>query len=104
MLVSDTLLIASHALNGKDSIFLAQEAGIELTVRNNPKEDKSNADGQAPSNQEDDFPGLDAGSVEACTFCNTISYQATEDLCESIKREPDASAGTLLFLRIPLRR
>jgi hypothetical protein len=74
MLVSDTLLITSHTLNSKNSIFLAQEAGIELTVRNNPKEDKSNADGQASGDQEDDFPGLDTGSVEACTFCNTISY------------------------------
>jgi hypothetical protein len=104
MLVSDTLLITSHTLNGKHSIFLAQEAGIKLTVRNDPEEDESNADGQASGDQEDDFPGLDAGSVETCAFCDAVGHQTTEDLCESIEREPDTSARTLLFLRIPLRR
>jgi hypothetical protein len=74
MLVSYALLVASHTLNGKDSIFLAQEASIKLTVRNNPKENKTNANRQASSNQKDDFPGLDAGSVKACAFCDAISY------------------------------
>jgi hypothetical protein len=36
MLVSDTLLIASDTLNGKNSIFLAQETGVELIIRNDP--------------------------------------------------------------------
>jgi hypothetical protein len=102
MLVSDTLLIASDTLNGQNPIFLAQETGIELTVRDNPEEDESNADGQASGNQENDFPGLDAGSVKTCAFCNAISYQTTEDLCESVEREPDTCARALLFLRIPL--
>jgi hypothetical protein len=104
MLVSNTLLVASHTLNGKHSIFLTQEAGIELTVRNNPKEDESNADGQASSNQEYDFPGFNTRSMETRTLCDAISHQTTEDLCESIEREPDTGAGTLLFLGVPLRR
>jgi hypothetical protein len=102
MLVSDALLIASNTFNSKNSIFLAQKACIELTVRNNPQEDESNADGQASSNQENDFPGLDTGSMETCTFRDAISHQTTEDLCESVEREPDTSAGALLFLRVPL--
>jgi hypothetical protein len=102
VLVSDTLLIASDTLNGKNSIFLAQKACIELTVRDNPKEDEPNADSQATSDQEDDLPGLDTGSVETCAFCNTVCHQTTKDLRESVEREPDASTGALLFLSIPL--
>jgi hypothetical protein len=36
MLVSDTLLVASHTFNGKNSIFLAQETGVELIIRDDP--------------------------------------------------------------------
>lgn len=102
MLVSDTLLIAPDTFDGENSVFLTQETSIELTVRNKPEKDKSNAYGQASSNQEDDFPGLDTGSVETCAFCDAVSHQTTEDLCESVEREPDASAGALLFLGVPL--
>ena len=102
MFVSDSLLVASDTLNSKNSIFLAQETSIKLTIRDDPKEDESNADRQASGNQEDDFPGLDTGSVKACAFCDAVSHQTTEDLCESIEREPDTSAGALLFFGVPL--
>ena len=102
MLVSDTLLIASDTLDCEDSIFLAEETCVELTVRNDPEKDEADADGQASSDQEDDLPGLNARAVKTCAFCDTISYQTTEDLCESIEGEPDTCARTLLFLGVPL--
>lgn len=45
MLVSDTLLVASDTLDGEESIFFAEETCVKLTVRNDPEEDKADADG-----------------------------------------------------------
>lgn len=102
VLVSDSLLIASNTLNGKDLVFLAEETCVELIVRDDPEEDEADADGQASGDQEDDLPGLNVGSMETGSFCDAIRHQATEDLCESVKREPDACARTLFLLGVPL--
>lgn len=102
MLVSDTLLIASDTLNGKDLVFLAEETCVELIVRNDPEEDEADADGQASGNQEDDLPGLNVGSVQASAFRDAISHQTTKDLCESVERKPDTCPRTLFLLGIPL--
>lgn len=102
MLVSNTLLIASDTLNSEDSIFLAEKTCVELTVRNDPEEDETDADGQASSNQKNDLPGFNGGAVETRTFCDAISYQTAEDLCEAVEGEPDTCARTLLFLSVPL--
>lgn len=85
MLVSNALLIASDTLNSKDTVFLAQEACVQLTVRNDPKENSSNTDSQASSNQENDLPGLNGGSMDSRSLSNTVCYQTTEYLGKSIE-------------------
>lgn len=104
MLVSDTLLIASHTLDGKNLVFLTEETCVELIVRDDPEEDEADAYGQASGNQEDDLPGLNVGSVKTSAFRDAVRHQTTEDLCKSIERKPDTCARTLFLLGIPLNR
>jgi len=40
--------------------------------------------------------------VQACSFRNSICHQSAEDLSPAIEAKPDAYAGSLLFLCIPL--
>lgn len=102
MLVTNTLLVDLHAGYSQYSVLLAEPSGIQLAVRDNPKEDASQYNGQETSNQEDNLPGLDRRSMLRGTDCDSIGDKAAQDLTHAVEAEPDVDSASLLFLGVPL--
>jgi hypothetical protein len=102
VLVTDTLLIDTDAFNGKDAIFFAQPSSVKLVVGYREEENYTNRSGQQPSKKENDLPTSNGSWVGFRAFSDAIRNDATEDLREAVKREPDACSRSLLFFRVPL--
>lgn len=88
MLVSDSLLIDAHTLNGQYSIFLRHPSRIQLVVRYDPEKDQSNADCEQPRGQKDNLPRRNGRSILICTLCDAVGDCAADDLAEAIEAEP----------------
>lgn len=88
VLVPNSLLIDSDALNCKISILFGQPTSIHLIIGNNEKEYNSDSYSQQTSNQENDLPTSNGCAVLCDSFGNTVCNQASEDLRKAIKGEP----------------
>jgi len=60
MLISNTLLINPDSRNSQNPIFLLQPPRVQLAIRHDPEEYKSQRNSQQARAQEDDFPRLDS--------------------------------------------
>lgn len=102
VLIADALLIDADSLDGEDAVPRLQPPSVELVVRHDEKEDNAQHSGQTAVDEEDDLPGGDGRTVFARPDRNAVGDQSAEDLSEAVEGEPEADAGALFALRVPL--
>jgi hypothetical protein len=67
---------------------LRQPSRIQLIIRDDPEEHKSNADCEQPRSEKDNLPRRNRGSILVCTLCDAVGDCAADDLTKAVEAEP----------------